>query len=149
MKEIEFRQKLTDLSKLIRIEAGFSQDQMAIMLGISKKSLVETEKGRRLLSWNEAVTLAVVFRHSKVLQNEFGGEVSDMIEAIAFSDLKAVHPKTMGGKVWWNDLENRNGFRLQQNILSGHYRILDPQNERLMSSFDYEEAMSLFEHLEV
>jgi hypothetical protein len=33
---------------------------------------------------------------------------------------------TMGGKVFWNTLEVKYGFKLQQNINTGHYRILDP-----------------------
>ena len=34
--------------KLVRTEYGFTQDVMARVLGISKKTLVEIEKGRRL-----------------------------------------------------------------------------------------------------
>lgn len=35
---------------------------------------------------------------------------------------------TMGGEVFWNDLAEFKGWRLQQNILSKHARILDPNN---------------------
>lgn len=37
---------------------------------------------------------------------------------------------TMGGEIWWNDLDENNGWRLQQNTLLGHCRILDPDNWR-------------------
>ncbi len=47
--------------------------------------------------------------------------------------------KTGGGKVWWRDLANENGWRLQKNIVWGTCRILDPNNVRL--AWGGEEAM--------
>ena len=138
----EFIQRISKNCKLIRTEYGYSQDQMSLAIGVSKKSLVETEKGRRLLGWNEAVTVATVFAGSNILQNEFGGELSDMIRAIAFDHTDVVYPQTMGGKIWWKVIEEKDGYRLQQNILSGHYRLLDPHDGRMMSSFDLEEIRS-------
>jgi len=38
---------------------------------------------------------------------------------------------TAGGRVWWFTLESRNGFKFQQNKLTGHYRVLDPADYRL------------------
>jgi hypothetical protein len=38
--------------------------------------------------------------------------------------------KTMGGKVFWNTLSERYGWRLQQNVFTEHYRILDPEDIR-------------------
>lgn len=130
--------RLSENCRLIRAEYGFSQEQMASVLGVSKKSLVETEKGRRQLQWTECVTLAVIFAQSQILQNEFGGELSDMIRAIAFADTDVTYPMTMGGKVWWRLIEDHGGYRIQQNILSGHYRLLDPQDGRMISSFEME-----------
>lgn len=37
---------------------------------------------------------------------------------------------TMGGEVFWNDLAEFKGWRLQQNMFSKHARILDPNNVR-------------------
>ena len=37
---------------------------------------------------------------------------------------------TLGGVCFWNDIYAVNGWRLQQNTLSQHYRILDPNNIR-------------------
>lgn len=37
---------------------------------------------------------------------------------------------TMGGKVWWDTLENNHGWRLQHNKVFGQYRILDSENIR-------------------
>ena len=32
---------------------------------------------------------------------------------------------TMGGKVFWHELDSKNGYTLQQHKMTGHYRILD------------------------
>jgi hypothetical protein len=38
--------------------------------------------------------------------------------------------KTLGGKVWWTDLKNVNGWRLQQNNWDKHCRIIDRNDVR-------------------
>ncbi len=44
------------------------------------------------------------------------------------------HPRlpvpTLGGKQAWADLRVRAGWRLQKNVLTGHYRVLDARNRR-------------------
>lgn len=122
--------------KLIRIEFNLTQDKMALALGISKKTLVEIEKERRSLGWSGAVGLASIFRDSSVLQNQFGGELGDLVIALAFEDLEVSYPRTMGGKIWWTTEEEAGGWRIQRNIISGHYRLLDNENCRRISSFD-------------
>lgn len=126
--------------KDVRKEYGFTQEKMAAALGISKKTLVEIEKGRRTLGWTGAVALAAVCGESAILQAQFGGEMSELISALAFADTPPRRFKTLGGKVWWRDVLQKGGFRLQQNILSGHYRLLDSGDCRVMSSFHREEA---------
>ena len=37
---------------------------------------------------------------------------------------------TMGGEVFWNNLAEFNGWRLQKNMFTGHCRILDPDDVR-------------------
>ncbi len=46
------------------------------------------------------------------------------------NSLPNIPVKTMGGKVFWNDLAQSNGWRLQQNMITHHCRILDPNNVR-------------------
>ena len=146
MNKQKFLEQITELEKLIRIEHELHQDQMAAILGISKKTLVESEKGRRTLGWTEAVALVSIFSDSAVLQNAFGGELSDLIWALAFEDVEVYHFPTMGGHVWWNDIEVKDGLRIQQNIISGHYRLLDAQDARLLSSFSLEEIHEYLKH---
>ncbi len=140
MKKDDFAKQMGRLLKLIRTEYALTQDEMAVVLGISKKTLVETEKGRRRLGWTESVALAALFPQSQILQNTFGGEVEDMLQAIAFRDMEIHYSSTMGGKVWWKTVEEKQGFKLQQNIVSHHYRLLNAQDQRILSSFDKEEV---------
>ncbi len=37
---------------------------------------------------------------------------------------------TMGGHVFWDDLAKVKGWRLQKNMVTGHCRILDPDDVR-------------------
>lgn len=37
---------------------------------------------------------------------------------------------TLGGLVFWNDLIEVNGWRVQQNVITGHCRVLDEDNIR-------------------
>lgn len=134
--------------KLVRTEYGFTQDVMAKVLGISKKTLVEIEKGRSSLGWTGAVALCTIFSGSQVLSGLLGGEAGDMIRALAFRDLKPAYPKTMGGKVWWRFVETRGSYTIQQNLISQHYRALDQEDGRVCSSFDLEEVRRRLAELE-
>ena len=140
MQREEFIKTVSSKLKLIRTEYGITQEVMSEMLGISKKTLVETEKGRRELSWTEVIAVATVFEKSEVLQGIVGGDPSDVIHALAFEDRHIQYPPTMGGKVWWRLIDEKNGIKLQQNYVTSHYRLLDENDCRLISSFDRNEV---------
>lgn len=125
--------------KLVRAEFDLTQEKMALLLGLSKKTLVEIEKGRSTLGWTGAVALCTIFSESEVLQNAFGGDLAGLIQALAFRELPARPIKTMGGKVWWRTIRTGAGWRVQQNYISQHFRILDDGDHRLFSSFDMEQ----------
>jgi len=127
------------LEKLIRTEFSYSQEKMAEILGISKKTLVEIEKNRASLGWSGSVVLCTLFADSTILEAKFGGNPQELIQALAFTHKNRVFPKTMGGKIWWREIETRGSYKIQQNIISNHYRILDEENRRVYSSFDLEE----------
>ncbi|PKM89523.1 MAG: transcriptional regulator [Firmicutes bacterium HGW-Firmicutes-12] len=137
MTKNDFIKKVDEKLKLIRIESDYTQDKMAEILGISKKTMVQIEKGRSTLGWSGAVVLCTIFRNSEVLELTFGGHPQDIILTLAFTDYEGKE-KTLGGKRWWSNIKEIDKFRVQQNIISGHYRILDDQDRRISSSFDYE-----------
>ena len=132
----EFVGKADNKLKLVRTEYGYNQERMADILGISKKTLVQIEKGRSSLGWSGAVTLCSIFERSEVLEAAFGGETTDMVMALAFQDSEPSYPKTMGGKIWWKTLEEAPKYKVQQNIISQHYRILDQNDRRICASFE-------------
>lgn len=135
MTRADFINKASEKLKLIRIERDYTQDKMAEILGLSKKTLVQIEKGRSTLGWAGSVTLCTIFRDSEVLAMIFGGEPQDIILSLAFTDYES-NEKTMGGKLWWINQESGKQFRIQQNVISRHFRILDGQDRRICSSFD-------------
>lgn len=137
MTRLDFIKVASEKLKLIRNESNYTQDRMAEILGISKKTLVQIEKGRTTLGWTGAVTLCCIFKNSEILEMTFGGDPQDIIHSLAFTDYER-NEKTMGGKVWWVNIKLVDGFRVQRNVISEHYRILDGQDRRICSSFDYD-----------
>jgi DNA-binding XRE family transcriptional regulator len=134
----EFINLIDQKVKLIRIEKGYSQDKMAEILGISKKTLIQVEKGRSSLGWTNSVALCTIFQESEILEMTFGGDTNYLVLSLAFDNYNEEYSKTMGGKVWWRDEESMGDYKVQQNIISGHFRILDKYNRRVCSSFDLE-----------
>ena len=138
MTKEQFIQEMDRMVKLVRTEYGFTQEAMAKALGLSKKTLVEIEKGRSSLGWMGSVAFSAIFSGSQVLSGVLGGEAEDLVLALSFEDLTPIYPRTMGGRVWWRTLETCGEFRIQQNIISQHYRALDGQDGRICSSFELE-----------
>ena len=53
---------------------------------------------------------------------------------------------TMGGKQFWADWRWREGWRIQENVLTGHHRVLDP-NDRRQAWGSWEACLADFERL--
>lgn len=126
--------------KLLRIERGYTQDRMAATLGLSKKTLVQIEKQRSKANWTTVAAVAALFRESEILRSALGGDPVEIVEILAHHGIERPKEHTLGGRVWWKDIDNANGYRLQQNLISQHFRILDDENHRWYSSFDEKEA---------
>ncbi|OPJ54929.1 helix-turn-helix transcriptional regulator [Alkalithermobacter paradoxus] len=133
--------------KLIRAEYDYSQDKLSELLGISKKTLIQVEKERSELSWTACIAVCTLFRDSEILKMSFGEDPVKFIQIVALGKLYFPKNKTMGGKVWWKEIKSMNGFKIQQNIISSHYRIVDDKNNRWYSSFDKDYIDKKFEIL--
>ncbi|MFZ7102220.1 MAG: helix-turn-helix transcriptional regulator [Peptococcaceae bacterium] len=131
--------------KILRTERDLTQQQMAEILGISKKTLVQIEKKRIAASWTTLIAVCALFRNSSILQDSLGGDPLELVEVTAWGTFYYPKEKTLGGKIWWKELKSTESFTLQQNILSKHYRILDKNNRRWASSFEYDAIVLLFE----
>lgn len=138
MTRIEFIKKVDEKVKLIRNEKGYTQDKMAGILGISKKTLVQVEKERGSLGWAVSIAVCIIFKDSEILELTFGGDVEDIIRSLSFENNEKKYIPTLGGKIWWKDIKIKNGYTIQQNIISNHYRILDSSYRRLCYSFELE-----------
>ena len=58
-----------------------------------------------------------------------------VVEEPASSAATAPNPatKTMGGRQFWGDVRFFHGWRIQKHILTGHHRLLDPEDHRFES----------------
>ena len=147
MDKLQFVQLMDGKLKLIRTEYGLSQDKMSGILGISKKTIIEIEKSRKSLGWTNSVALASIFSDSTILRNAIGGDISGLIIAVAFKDMEIDYPKTWGGSILWSTKTEKNGYRIQQNMFSRHYRLLNPENRRMYVSFNFDEIEDILEKL--
>ena len=136
MQKDELIQILSKKIKLVRTEMNYSQDLMAEVLGISKKTLIQIEKGRILASWTVIAALCALFRESEVIRSILGEDPLEILQVVGHRSYETPKERTLGGKIWWVEVEALGKFRLQQNLISGHYRILDDENRRWVSSFD-------------
>ncbi|MED1407143.1 helix-turn-helix transcriptional regulator [Bacillus mycoides] len=134
-------------ARLIRLERGYSQEKMATVLGISKKTLVQIEKERTSIGWTNAVVVCALFKDSQILKHILGEEPFEVIETLAHDGMNTPKVKTLGGKMFWNEIAKKGKFRVQQNVISQHFRILDDSEYRWYSTFEEEEAMNRFYEL--
>ncbi|KUO74958.1 MAG: XRE family transcriptional regulator [Clostridia bacterium BRH_c25] len=147
MNRNELIKKIDEKLKLVRNEYDYTLDKMAEVLGISKKTLIQIEKGRASLGWTGTVALCMLFGDSEILEMVFGGQSQDIILDLAFDGYEAKYDKTMGGRIWWRDMEAKGSYRIQQNIISKHYRVLDSEDRRICYSFDYDYIKKRLEEL--
>jgi DNA-binding XRE family transcriptional regulator len=143
----EIIMQVSEKLRLIRTEAGYTQDKMAEIIGVSKKTLVQIEKGRVQANWSTAVSICALFRETETVQFLFGNEPLEVLETVAREGIDIRKSKTFGGRIWWRIVSKRNGYILQQNILSKHFRILDERNYRIFSSIDEKLSRQRFKEL--
>ena len=143
----EIIDKVSEKMRLIRTEAGYTQDKMAEIIGISKKTLVQIEKGRVEAGWTTVVAVCALFRETETVRFLFGNEPLEVLETIAREGIDYRKEKTLGGKIWWKEISQHDGLILQQNIISKHYRIIDEEHFRIYSSFDEASSKERFNEL--
>ncbi len=138
---------LADKFKLVRVERDYTQDKMAEILGLSKKTLVQIEKGRILPGWTTVVALCALFRDSVIIRSQLGDSPLEVLELAAHHNYERPKEQTLGGKVWWKQIAESGGYEIQQNLISNHYRILDTKSRRWCSSFDRDYVLKRLEEL--
>lgn len=149
MDKLHFTTLISNKVKLIRTEYDYSQEKMAQMLGISKKTLVQIEKGRVEAGWTVVVALCALFHESEVLTNALGDDPLELARLLAQDEQQLAKNKTLGGKVWWEEVSKSERFLLQRNLISNHFRILDEEHYRVYSTFDEIDAKKRFIELNI
>lgn len=147
MTKEEIIRLISERIRLIRVEVDYTQDKMAEIIGISKKTLVQIEKERNEASWTTVVAVVSLFRETLTVQTLFGGDPLEVIETVAREGIDYRKEKTLGGKLWWKELKKESGFILQQNLISQHYRILDEDHYRIFSSVNENDANLRYQEL--
>lgn len=102
---------------------------------------------RSSLGWAVAVAACVFFKGSEILELTFGGDTEDIIRSLSFTNDEKKYIPTLGGKVWWKDIQTKNGYTIQQNIISNHYRILDSSCRRVGYSFELDYMLQRLKEL--
>ncbi len=147
MSKDEIIRLISERMRLIRVEVDYTQDKMAEIIGISKKTLVQIEKERNEASWTTVVAVVSIFRETLTVQTLFGGDPLEVIETVSRERIDYRKEKMLGGKVWWKDILNDGGYVLQQNMISEHYRILDEDQYRIYSSLNENDAHEKYKEL--
>lgn len=142
-----FDQMVSGKLRMIRAEVNLSQDKMAEMIGISKKTLVQVEKERTTLGFTAACVVAVLFRKGEIVQGLFGDNVLQIIDHVVSHGTARAWYKTMGGRVWWTEEARKGRFVVQRHVLTGHHRILDDEKYLHFYSLDRDEVLARLEEL--
>ena len=129
--------------RLVRTEADLTQEEMGYALGISKKTLIDIEKGRRSLGWTGAVALCAVFPASDVISSAFGGPPAEMIPGLARAGQPAPSSQATGNP-WWERIADNGQFTIEQNVISQHYRLLAHDRTKIAASFDIDDLIPIF-----
>jgi DNA-binding XRE family transcriptional regulator len=124
--------------RLVRSEVGYSQDRMATTLGLSKKTLLEIEKGRVSLGWTGCVALCALFRHSEILGTTLACDPYELVMALAETEYKP-KPESPITSFLWSSAYTHEGYRIDQNLITQHFRLFSPSGELLAASFSLDD----------
>lgn len=58
-----------------------------------------------------------------------------------------IETKVTDGGVWWENVRQKKGWKLQKHVLTGHFRIISPNKIRKAWGADREEMIDIFEEL--
>lgn len=131
---------ISEKIKLIRTEYNYTQEQMADLLGISKKTLVQIEKKRVDCGWTVAIAVCTLFRKSTILQVALGGNPLLFMELIAMGGTIKMTKNDRTEKFWWKTIENNQNWRIQQNLMTTCYRLIRSDQHSVLYTFSKEIA---------
>ncbi|EKU46583.1 XRE family transcriptional regulator XdrA [Staphylococcus massiliensis] len=146
MDKQEFTDVIQTKFKMVRIEAGFTQDTMAQTIGLSKKTLVQIEKERVLPNWTTCIAICSLFRDSDVLNSMFGCDPLEIVQTISRSHCAYPNYPTTSD-IYWHVISTKNGYMLQSNKVSEIYRVLDQDKQPIFGTAKLREAETYFSRI--
>lgn len=78
-----FTKVIQEKFKIVRTEAGYTQDSMSQTVGLSKKTLVQIEKERIVPNWTTCISVCALFRDSDILTSTFGGDPLELAQVLS------------------------------------------------------------------
>lgn len=139
MNKRDFSKTIGKNLKLVRSEFALSQEDIANILGISKKTVIELEKERIFPSWIICISVSAMFDESKVLKNEFGDAPLVIARLLAHSGVDV--ERDIKNTLFWNVYLQDVDFTVYKNIISEHYKLVDSCGKRIYSSFSEEKII--------
>lgn len=128
--------------KIIRTEAGYTQDSMSQTVGLSKKTLVQIEKERIIPNWTTCVSICALFRDSDILTSTFGGDPLELAQVLSRGN--AFYPDYLKESLYWETVEEKEGWTLQRNKMNDLHRVLDPENRPVHASYLERQSITYF-----
>ncbi len=128
--------------KIIRTEAGYTQDSMSQTVGLSKKTLVQIEKERIIPNWTTCVSICALFRDSDTLTSTFGGDPLELAQVLSRGN--AFYPDYLKESLYWETIEEKDGWTLQRNKMNDLHRVLNPENRPVHASYLERQSITYF-----
>ncbi|HLR39665.1 MAG TPA: transcriptional regulator [Jeotgalicoccus sp.] len=128
--------------KIIRTEAGYTQDSMSQTVGLSKKTLVQIEKERIIPNWTTCVSICALFRDSDTLTSTFGGDPLELAQVLSRGN--AFYPDYLKESLYWETVEEKEGWTLQRNKMNDLHRVLNPENRPVHASYLERQSITYF-----
>jgi|SRR5699024_2023387 len=128
--------------KIIRTEAGYTQDSMSQTVGLSKKTLVQIEKERIIPNWTTCVSICALFRDSDTLTSTFGGDPLELAQVLSRGN--AFYPDYLKESLYWETVEEKDGWTLQRNKMNDLHRVLNPENRPVHASYLERQSITYF-----
>ena len=130
------RQSFTDLIqtkfKMVRIEAGYTQDTMAQTIDFPRKHWFKLKR-KSSTKRTTCVSICALFRDSDVLNSTFGCDPLEIVQTISRNHCAYPNHSTTSD-IYWNTIDTRNGFILQSNKVSNIYRVLNNEKQPIFGT---------------
>ena len=147
MDKKSFVQVLQKKMKMVRTEAGYTQDTMSETVGLSKKTLVQIEKERILPNWTTCLAICALFRDSQVLINSFGGDPLEIAQQLS-RGIRA-YPDDESESLYWETLDTKDSLLIEYNKKNELYRVSRHMPKPLFTSSIEREAWTYFRNYQI